>query len=100
MRSDARQIKDQACPAEGAADEPGRFLELDLTAALRAGKLHGVGGLMASPQLVQNFVPGGTTMLQCRQLTTAFKFTPQAGQKFARAVTFLPHWVHLFATTI
>jgi hypothetical protein len=25
---------------------------------------------------------------------------PQAGQKFACAVTFFPHWGHLFTTTI
>lgn len=99
MQADTCEIQNQARPTEGTAEETGGLLELDLTAALGARKLHGVGGLMASPQLVQNFVPGGTTVLQCRQLTTAFIFTPQAGQNLAWAVTFLAQCGHLLATT-
>ena len=100
MRPRPREIQDQACPTERAGDESGGLLELDLTAALRAGKLHGVGGEITSPQFVQNFVPGGTTVLQRAQASVALTFRPQAGQKLAWAVTFFPQCGHLLATTI
>jgi hypothetical protein len=100
MRADAREIQDQAGAAEVAGDESARLLELHLTAALRAGNLHGAGKATASPQLVQNFVPGGSGVLQWPQVSVVLRFTPQAGQNFAWTVTFLPHCGHFFITTI
>ena len=55
---------------------------------------------MASPQFGQNFVPGGTGLLQCAHAIAAARFAPHAGQNLARAVTFSPQRGHLFATTI
>ena len=100
MRADPREIQDEARSTEGTADETGGLLELDLTAALGTGKLHGVGGAMASPQFVQNFVPGGTTVLQRAQESVDLMFRPQAGQNLAWEVTFFPQSGHLLATTI
>ncbi len=83
MRPGSREIQDQTCPTEGAGDESGGLLKPDLSAALRAGKFHGVGGVITSPQFVQNFVPGGTTVLQRIQESVALTFRPQAGQNLA-----------------
>ena len=99
MQADTCEIQNQARPTEGTAEETGGLLEPDLTPALRARKLHGVGGAMASPQFVQHLVPGGTGVLQCGQVIAALRFTPQAGQNLAWAVTFLPQCGHLLATT-
>jgi hypothetical protein len=60
MRSDARELEDQSRGAEGTPDAAVRLLDADLAAALRTGKCHGLGGSTASPQLVQNFVRGGS----------------------------------------
>jgi hypothetical protein len=100
VRADAREIQDQTRAAERTTDESGRLVELDFTAALRTRDLHDAGGAMASPQLGQNFVPGGTAALQCGQVTAAARFAPHAGQNLARAVTCSPQRGHTFATTI
>ena len=100
MRTNARGVQHEACAAEWTADEPGSLLQLDFTAALRARNLHDAGGAMASPQLGQNFVPGGTGVLQWVQVMATLRFAPQEGQNLAKAVTFSPQRGHLLATTI
>jgi hypothetical protein len=100
VRADAREIQDQTRAAERAADESGGLVELDLTPALRTRDLHDTGGAMASPQLGQNFVPGGTGALQCGQVIAAVRFAPHVGQNLAREVTCSPQRGQTFATTI
>ena len=55
---------------------------------------------MASPQLGQNFVPGGTGVWQWAHVIAAARLAPHAEQNLAIAVTFSPQRGHLFATTV
>jgi len=83
VRSDAGPVQDETGAAERASGEAFRIPELDLSPALRAGNSHGAGGATASPQLVQNFVPGGSTVRQWPQVSRAFRSAPQVGQYLA-----------------
>jgi hypothetical protein len=49
--TDAGEVQDQAHPAERAADESGRLLDLNFTTALGARDLDGVSETFASPQV-------------------------------------------------
>jgi hypothetical protein len=87
MRPNAREVQEQADAAKRTPDEPGRFLDLDVTAALRTGDPHDADRAIASLSVMKNFIPGRRVALHRPQAIVVLRLTPLARQKLARAVT-------------
>ncbi len=57
-------------------------------------------GVVDSPQLKQNFVPGGSLVWQLAQCSSVFRLMPQEEQNLAVAVMFFSQLGHFLMMTI